>query len=287
MAQIMSARQLFEGRKALLTSKHCKEKVIAPLAKESLGILVEVNNEVDTDIFGNFSGEIKRKNSPKTTVVEKCKFGLNRGNHDLGFASEGSFGPHPIIPFVPCNEELVCLIDLKNNWTFVGSSLTLETNFHGQYLSTREELEKFADRITFPSHAIILRIAEKEVKEIVKGIQDHQSLSDNFIRLKSRYGKVWAETDMRAHLNPTRMKNIGLATQNLISKINSLCPYCQTPGFEVSSIQKGLPCSVCQWPSEVAISHLYQCKTCGNSKTILYPNGKENIDPMYCQNCNP
>jgi len=49
----------------------------------------------------------------------------------------------------------------------------------------------------------------------------------------SRTGKVFIETDVRAHANPTRMKNIEKATHDLISKLNSTCPNCGAPGFIV------------------------------------------------------
>lgn len=281
------ASYLFQGRKSLLTTKHRKEKVIGPLVYVQLGLEVETNHQFDTDLLGTFSGEVERKKSAHETVLEKCKAGLINGDYDLGMASEGSFGPHPSIPFVPCNEELVCLIDLKNNWNLVGKSLSFETNFHGEWINNIAELEEFATRVLFPSHAIILRTKKNEVIDVVKGIQNKSNLINHFKRLKQTNGKVWAESDMRAHLNPTRMKNIALATQNLIDKINSLCPSCQTPGFSVKSIQKGLPCELCQWPSESAISHLYECQACGHSHTLLFPNGQKFIDPMYCQLCNP
>lgn len=36
-------------------------------------------------------------------------------NLDIGLASEGSFGPHPLIPFLPWNVEIVLLVDNREN----------------------------------------------------------------------------------------------------------------------------------------------------------------------------
>ncbi|MEZ5908724.1 MAG: DUF6671 family protein, partial [Hyphomicrobiaceae bacterium] len=52
-------------------------------------------------------------------------------------------------------------------------------------------------------------------------------------------------TDMRAHLNPTRMSSIQDAARRLAFKIARRCPDCDQPGFGLVDVERGLPC--CDW----------------------------------------
>lgn len=46
---------------------------------------------------------------------------------------------------------------------------------------------------------------------------------------------------MRAMFNPTRMEVIKRATEKLVSKIKRRCEKCETPGFDIDSVEIGLP----------------------------------------------
>jgi ribosomal protein S27AE len=73
---------------------------------------------------------------------------------------------------------------------------------------------------------------------------------------------------MRAHANPTRMKNIKKATEDLISKLHKFCPNCGAPGFIVSERVKGLPCELCGLPSDIVLKALANA----TNATILKSN---------------
>jgi len=62
---------MFEGRKLLVVTKHHKEKVIGPILSKELGVECAVARNFDTDILGTFSGEVERKNDPKSTLELK------------------------------------------------------------------------------------------------------------------------------------------------------------------------------------------------------------------------
>jgi hypothetical protein len=47
----MYSTNLFHNRKALLVTKHNKDKVIFPILKEALGLDIELATKVDTDQF--------------------------------------------------------------------------------------------------------------------------------------------------------------------------------------------------------------------------------------------
>lgn len=87
--------------------------------------------------------------------------------------------------------------------------------------------------------------------------------------------------------NPTRMENIALATQDLINKINSLCPRCNAPGFVINQKIPGLPCELCHQPTSLIKAVIFQCQKCGFTQQQLFPNNQEFADPSLCEYCNP
>ena len=278
---------MFQGRNLLIATKHQKEKVIAPILESQLGVKCFVASDLDTDKLGTFTGEIERTEDPITTARKKCLMAMDLTNFDLAIASEGSFGSHPNFFFAAADDEFLLLIDKKNNIEINARELSLETNFNGSEIKTKEELQEFASNSNFPSHALILRKSNDDLKGITKGIIDEKLLYDTFIKLIKKYGTAYIETDMRALYNPSRMKVIKKATVKLVDKIKSLCPKCETPGFGIVDRKEGLPCGQCQFPTKSTLSYIYCCQKCNYIKEEKFPNGKKNEEPIYCDICNP
>jgi hypothetical protein len=278
---------LFTGRQLLIATKHKKETVLAPMLNAALGVSCFTDDRLDTDLLGTFTGEIERVDDPLTTARKKCQWGMELTGCDLAVASEGSFGAHPSLVFVPGNDELVLLVDKINNIEIVGRAVSTETNFGAALVSTIDELKEFARRVQFPSHALIVRAAEKDNADITKAIHTWPHLEQCVNRLIERQGNAFVETDMRALYNPSRLKVIGQAAQRLIEKIGSCCPQCSCPGFSVADTTPGLPCQLCGSPTRSALNFLYRCQRCQFEKKEPFPNGKQTEDPMYCDICNP
>ena len=278
---------MFKDRRLIIATKHKKETVIAPLLQDGLGVVCFTDTTYDTDFFGSFSGEIERINDPLTTLREKCLKAMEINHCDLGVASEGSFGTHPSLHFVSADDELLIFIDKINNLEIVVRELSLNTNFNAKYISSKDELLGFAEGIGFPQHGLILKKSKEDIQDVYKGITDENILIDTFDYLLNKYNQVFAETDMRALYNPTRMSVIETATKKLVDKIKSTCPKCSTPGFGITEVKRGLPCSWCSHPTDSLLSHIYECEKCNYSKEEMYPNNKMKEDPMYCNYCNP
>jgi hypothetical protein len=208
-------------------------------------------------------------------------------NCDLGIASEGSFGPHPSMFFVNADDEFLIFIDTLNKIEVIARELSTSTNFNGKQIQSQNELLEFANQIDFPKHGLILRKSKDENTAIHKGIIDFETLERTFEYLYSKYNSVYAETDMRAMYNPTRMNVIEKATQKLVQKIKSACPQCQMPGFGITDAKIGLECSLCGSPTNSTLSYIYTCQHCKFTKEEIYPNNKTTEDPMYCDYCNP
>ena len=266
---------------------HEKEKVLAPVLEQALGVKCVVAKDFDTDVLGTFTGEVNRDDDPITTLRKKCSLAMEMYACDLVVGSEGSFGPHPSLYFVHANDELVLFIDKKNNLEIFARELTTDTNFNGAEVSSESDLLEFATKAKFPSHALILRKSKDVYTHITKGITDVEFLKKTFNDLINNFGIAYVETDMRAMYNPTRMAVIEKAAQKLVDKINSNCPQCSHPGFSVTEVKPGLPCNLCGSTTRSTLSYIFTCQKCSYNKEQMYPHNKTLEDPMFCDYCNP
>lgn len=283
----MNIYEIFHGRKLIIATKHQKEQVIAPLIEKALGVHCFVDPLLDTDLLGTFSGEIERIDDPIDSARKKCLMAMEQTNCDLAIASEGSFGPHPTLFFVPANEEFILLLDKKTGLEIIARELSTMTNFNAAEITSEEALLSFAQQAKFPTHALILKNDQEHFTDIEKGITDIDRLLGTFRHFSHTYGKVYVETDMRAMYNPTRMSMIEKATIHLIQKLNKVCPACMAPGFDVHEVKSGLPCQQCHMPTRSALSYQYQCQQCKYTEEKKYPHEKQTENPMYCDFCNP
>lgn len=276
---------MFANRRLAIATMHQKERVIAPLLEKNIHVKCEVPNSFNSDQFGTFSGEIDRIKPPLETLRQKCQAAIKLTNCSLAFASEGSFGAHPFIPFAQADDELVMLLDVANDIEIVGRKLSTDLNFGSSKVHNLDELKQFSIEKQFPSHGLILKSLEQN--EILKDFNDWEELSTGFKSLSKGSKTVLVETDLRAMNNPTRMKVIEAATIDLIQKINSLCPNCSTPGFSIVDSGKGLPCSQCNFPTRSTLFLINGCVKCDYTEKHFHPNGQKFEEPMFCDNCNP
>jgi len=201
--------------------------------------------------------------------------------------SEGSFGPHPSIPFLPADDELLFLLDTANQREYFAREITSETNFTGEWIRNEKSLLGFLEKVRFPTHAVIIRASEKDTAMLYKGLSTEEQVLIHFRQLHSLQGKAWVETDMRAMHNPTRMKTIARTGEKLIEKLLSACPACTAPGFAISCAVPGLPCMGCGMPTRSTRSLQRTCDVCAHTDKIAPSHGKTMEDPMYCDICNP
>lgn len=174
----------------------------------------------------------------------------------------------------------------KNNIEVTARELSTSTNFNGRQIQTQKELFEFAEQVDFPAHGLILKKSKDENTDIYKGITESEILQKSFNYFFSKYNSVYAETNIRAMYNPTRMSVIEQATQKLVQKLNQLALQCQTSIFGITDAKKGLECSLCSSPTNSTISYIYVCQQCKFTKEEMYPNKKITDDPTYCDYCN-
>ena len=278
---------IFSKRSASLLTKHGKEKVISEVLNAEVDCLVEHTSAYDTDLLGTFTQETPRYGSQLDAARKKAIIGMELLKLDLGLANEGAFLNDPHTGAIPWNNELLVLIDQKHNLELTGFSSGPAQNESG-YVTHLEELKKFADSALFPSHYLVIKPTDEYHPQSRKGIHELAELKDAFDWAKSLSSKgiVYVENDLRAFANPTRMENIRKAAINLANKMNSICPQCNTPGFWVTDVKRGLPCNACGLATDEEIAKIWSCIQCEHKQT----EGMKVFrfaDPSKCKHCNP
>lgn len=285
------ARSEFAGRTAVIATMHRKERAIAPLLESALNVRVQVPQAFDTDVFGTFTREVKRPADQRATARIKAQAVLDLTGETLAIASEGSFGPHPDSPLVPCNRELVLLLDQQHQLEIVGEVLSLQTNYRAQTVRSLAEAMDFAEAIGFPTHGLVVMAVtrDKPTTILAKGLTDvdrFQAVVEDAL-CHTEAGSVHLETDMRALYNPTRMQIIAQATEALLQSIAHRCPRCGCPGFNVIKRYPGLPCELCQTPTLLTRAWHYHCQHCKFEQVSQFPEGQKSANPANCPYCNP
>lgn len=278
------------GRRAVLATRHAKERAVACPLRAGLGLEVVVPPDIDTDVLGTFTGEVPREGEAEAVALKKARWGMALTGLPLGLASEGSFGPHPQIGFVPVHHELLVFVDAELQLYAVEQFTTTSTNFAHLEVAAASELTDFLAYTCFPSHALIVRPnAGGETPDIHKGIADYRGLERavSAARAVSEDGLARVETDMRAQHNPSRQRVIRRLALKLARRLRTACPQCFAPGWGFVTVEPGLPCADCGTPTYVARHEVFACPRCGYEQAVPRRDGLREADPRHCTFCNP
>lgn len=276
----------YENIKISLLTKHKKEKVIAPKFIKMFDAEIIHTDTFDTDELGTFTRDKARYGNQLDAARRKARIGMEITGLKYGIASEGSFISDPFIGLLPWNHEIIIFIDDILGIEIIGSSKSAAVSRQSK-IRNWKELAKFAKLNKFPTHHLVLRPDDENHPVFQKGISNRIILEESFNQAMklSKTKKVYVEHDLRAHANPTRMKNIANATTDLIHKLKSLCPNCHTPGFQITKVKSGLPCAICDMETRETFEKIFTCNTCDYEKSEFVK--KENADPAKCDFCNP
>ena len=276
----------YENIKISLLTKHQKEKVIAPKFLKMFDAEIIHTDAFDTDELGTFTRDRARYGNQLDAARRKARIGMEITGLKYGIASEGSFTSDPFVGMLPWNHEIIIFIDDVLGIEIIGSSKSAAISSHSK-IRNWKELAKFARLNKFPRHHLVLRPDDENHPVFQKGISNRIILEEAFNQAMklSKTKKVYVEHDLRAHANPTRMKNIANATTDLIHKLKSLCPNCHTPGFQITKVKSGLPCAICDMETRETFEKIFTCNTCDYEKSEFVK--KEKADPAKCDFCNP
>lgn len=281
----------YAGRRAVIATMHRKEEVIGPALLSALSLSTVLPRALNTDQLGTFSGEIPRQGTMLDVAVQKARLGMRAAALPLGIASEGSFGPHPRIPLLAAGQEILVFVDDDAGLVVREGLVTTATNFDYLAVAPDETLEPFLERVGFPEHGLLVRPNDDSLDRVfAKGITDRERLAwaiGAAARL-SADGRARIETDMRAHLNPTRMKLLAVLARKLAQRLACLCPACSAPGFGRSDVRApGLRCEECGTATEMAAVEIHGCAVCGHRAERPRADGLKAAPARHCPVCNP
>lgn len=281
---------IYLGREAVCATKHRKELIIGPHMAR-LGLRMRVPLDLDTDALGTFSGEVPRLGSPHEVVVRKARLGMVSTGLGLGLANEGSFGPHPEMPLVAGDHEILAFIDDDLGIQVTEEVISPATNFGYSTVAGMDDCCDFLRRARFPSHGLIVRpnSGSQAGAPLLKGITAWQDLADAVARCAqgSSDGLAHVETDMRAHMNPTRQRVIGVLAQRLARRLAARCPSCGTPGWGLVGAVRGLRCEVCGGETDWVREEIHGCPRCPFRRNLPRSDGLRVASAANCPVCNP
>jgi hypothetical protein len=269
------------SNKIVFLTCHYKATVVSPALSQH-GFELSTYDAFDTDSLGTFSGEKKRQLGQMDTALKKAQLACELTGSDFGLGSEGSFGPHPQVHLLPWNYEALTFWDSHNEHAIHAVYGTAETNFASQQVNSLEQAMAFAKQAQFPSHGLILGSHRDTFFQ--KGLQDESEFRDKVKSALQIQASVWLETDMRAHMNPTRMNVIGQAAQKLSSLLSSHCPTCQLPGYGLHKYIPGALCMTCGHPTRRPKAEQWHCLKCHHTEDKSLDC---HVSAANCDFCNP
>lgn len=295
----MTAPRLYAGRAVVLATMHSKEQAVAPAFEEHLRVSLTVPQGLDTDLLGTFTGEVARVGTMLETAVAKAHAGMDLTGIALSIASEGSFGPHPLVPFVAGGIELMVFVDRERGIIVHETLVSRSTNFahyvvaNGSAGSLDEPARLFLDQVGFPAHAVIVRphggSTGNTGPALAKGIRDPARLHACIALAASvsNDGHARIETDMRAHMNPTRMTELALVAERLARRLATPCPSCSAPGWGQVDVITGLPCEDCGAFTDLVAAEVFGCAACSHRAEVARYGVGRFASAARCPECNP
>lgn len=279
--------KLYEGRSISLLTRHGKERVIGPVLEEVCGCRVVHTDAFDTDRLGTFTRETPRAGSQREAAIRKARVGMELTGLSVGLASEGAFTADPVTGLLSWNVELVVLIDDVRGLDLVGHFAAPGHSFSA-YADCWADTLRFARQAGFPDHHLVIRPDSPDHDTVRKGLDTLDALREAFdwARSTSFTGRVFLESDLRAHANPSRMTNIRRAARALGEQMNSPCPSCSTPGYWMRDVRRGRLCRLCGRPTREPMARIWSCVRCDYRNELPLP-GPTFSDPGRCDSCNP
>jgi hypothetical protein len=216
-----------EGPPLLIATMHGKEAVLAPrLATLGFRVLLPVG--YDTDTLGTFSGDVRRPGTAFEAALEKARRACAATGVSRAVSSEGSYRPSSSAFEGAVNAELLAFVDQEAG---------IELVEHVTNVPTRFAMGRVPPDLRAPQVAALLeRIGWPAVRAIVvagdpgagvpawpvyKGIGTEADLAEalSVCASLSDDGLAHLETDLRAHMNPTRMAVIAQLADRLVARL--------------------------------------------------------------------
>jgi len=275
-------RALME-RHAAVVSKHGKIAQIAPALAAAGWELAAL--ELDTDVLGTFTGAVPRLLPPLETCREKALLGVSVADHEWFIASEGTITPWAA--GIHSDTEIVVLVHRTGVPLIVGRATSFDITLQQLCItseSSDQEIITFCEKADLGTHHLIAYDNEHLLPSL-GALRDVEDVLQACRHLRARSSVVMLQTDLRAHLCPSRQPVIESAANDLGIRVTTACPRCSQPGFGTSEPILGLPCEACGSPSKEPRGWHFECPWCSHHEREVVPH---NTAPSsLCMRCNP
>jgi hypothetical protein len=283
------SKESYRGSRIIFATNHGK----AVAALEPFSRILSAHVEpltIDSDSLGTFTGEVERAGSMLDALRGKVQLARALTDSRFVLVSEGSFSSADGFGVVVQNLEMLLLHDSVTGVGIIEQYVSLETNYSTATLREEADLDPFLKRISFGSHALVLSPSGLPLAgNVCKGITERSHAQQIFAHhlALSPTRSVSASSDMRAHLNPTRMKAIAACCELLAKRLATPCPRCSCGGFGIVGTTPGLPCSECGLATQRAKAEKHSCPFCAHTVELPRSDGKSSASAAECEWCNP
>lgn len=278
----------YAGARAALATMHGKGRAIAPPLLRGAGLEVITPPGLDTDVLGTFTGDVPRAGSMEEAAHAKARMAMAATGLPLALASEGAYGPHPMVPFLAQGLELLLFCDQTRGIEVIERLPDPRPRYAQAEVECAGDLRPFLAAIRFPRTCVTVS-AGPYARPIARAVADAQHLAgavDTAARM-SPTGRAFVQSDMRADRNPRRMALIRALAARMAQRLATRCPACDCPGFGHTGTLAGLPCADCGTPTARARGEIHSCPACRHTETRPRRDGLATASPAECPACNP
>lgn len=265
---------------------HRKERQFRVPFRDVLGAHLLTPDDLDTDRFGTFTGEVSRVETAIEAARAKARLAMTVTGLPFGLASEASYGLFGRLGWTG-HQEVLIFCDADRDIEVLTGHRSLEVPGFAHRVGRSEDIPA-ALLDGLPAQGLIVRPAETAGTDgITKGIVDVVTLRSAIVRAaaQSTDGHAVVEPDLRAHHNPTRQQVLVHLAESLAHRLATPCPACNSPGFGRVSTERGRPCRACGTPTLLPLNEIHGCPAC--EYRISHPVNETHADPGDCPRCNP
>lgn len=216
------------GPEVLIATMHGKEVVLGPVLAE-LGFQVLLPIGYDTDALGTFSGDIRRPGTAFDAALEKARRACDATGVARAVSSEGTYRPSQTLFPGARNAELLAFVDRETGFECVEYVTDTPTRFDKGRVPpdiSAPEVRTLLALIGWPQTKVLVVPNDPGVGVVMpewvfKGIGDEQALAEAFEACAQHSADGWVhlETDLRAHMNPSRMTSIAQVGERLSARL--------------------------------------------------------------------
>ena len=275
----------YRGSTIAVGTRHRKERQFRVPFQNVLGAHLLAPDDLDTDRFGTFTGEISRVETAIDAARAKARLAMTVTGLPFGLASEASYGTFGRLGWAG-HQEVLIFCDAQRGIEVLAGHRSLEVPGYAHRVGRTDEVPA-ALLDGLPAQGLIVRPAQTAGTDgITKGIVDVVTLRAAIVRAaaQSTDGHAVVEPDLRAHHNPSRQQVLVHLALSLAHRLATPCPACRTPGFGRVDVEPGLACRSCGTPTLLPRHEIHGCPACDRQE--IRPLAAE-ADPVDCPHCNP